>query len=220
MKILVSLFVVVLILFSSYSIYLYLSKYKNMDEKLFSMERERSALLSRMAAVENIKNEDTLISKINSPLTPYGREIVDSLELQVSNIIMEVDSQTFIGATVEIPLDNFFDPESITVWRRGGKDLLKRIGDIINRSGNVKVMFSVYVDSYIPAEAEIYAIKTPWEIAAKRGLDIVHFLNDSCGLQTADITLEIYGNQFPKGDTTTREGRVATRRVVFTLLEK
>lgn len=220
MKILLSLFVIVMTLFAAYSVYLYFTKYKMIEDKLISVEHERNALLTRMASVEGFMVSDTLMSKTSAPLTPYGKEIVDSLELQVNNIIMEVDSQVFIGASVEIPLDNFFDPESITVWKQGGKELLQRIGDIINRSGNVKVVFSVYVDSYIPGEGEIYAIKTPWEVAAKRGLDIVHFLKDSCGTVSAQITLEIYGSQFPKGDTTTREGRVATRRVIFTLLEK
>jgi len=220
LKILILIFIVFLLAFTSYSIYIYLNKYKYIEEKLIEVENEKNVLLKRMAFIESVPNQDTIVELNNSPITPYGKELVDSLELQVNNIIMEIDSQTYVGASVEIPLDNFFDPESITVWDEGGKDLLKRIGDIIRRSGNASIKFSVYVDSRIPEEGEIYAIKTPWEVAARRGLDIINFLNDSCKISQTDVTLEIFGSQFPRGDTSTTEGRFSTRRVIFTIIEK
>lgn len=220
MKFILSVFIIILLAFTSYAIYMYLNKYKSIEDKLMNVENERNVLLKRMASLEREGNKDTIVEVNSTPITPYGKEIVDSLELQVNNIIMEIDSQTYVGAAVEIPLDNFFDPESITVWNEGGKDLLRRIGDIIRRSGNASMKFSIYVDSYIPEEGEIYAIKTPWEVAAKRGLDLVQFLRDSCQISETEVTLEIFGSQFPVGDTTTREGRFSTRRVIFTLVEK
>jgi len=217
MKILNIILLIVLVIVTCFSAYYYFFKYKSLDNKMVNLERERDVLLKRISQV-NIADQHLLIDSL--PLTNVGREIIDSLELEVENYLEQLESENFIGASVEIPLDNFFNPESVTVWSEGGKELIKRVAQIINSSGNVKVIISIYLDSYIPPEAEIYAIRTPWELSAKRGVDFIHYMVDSCDVGNIDINLEIFGSNFPKGDTTTEEGRYLSRRLIFSIIEK
>lgn len=207
----------IIITIASFSGYYYFFKYKPLDDRIINIERERDVLLKRISQI-NISNEDILIDSL--PLTNIGREIIDSLELEVEKFLNQLESENFIGASIEIQLDNFFDPESVTVWAEGGKDLLKRLANIINMSGDVKVVFSIYLDNYIPPEAEIYAIRSSWELSAKRGVDLIQFVVDSCDIGNTDISLKIFGSNFPKGDTTTEEGKYLSRRLIFNIIEK
>ena len=208
-----------LILFLIFSTYFYLSKYKPINDRLNEIKKERDALLVRVASMTGNINDTVAISEI-IPYTKYGREVIDSMVFQVEQLYEELDSQAYIGASVEIQLDNIFDSDSITVWKPGGKALLRRISNIIRRSGDVDVIISVHVDNYIPPEAEIYAIKTTWEVCAKRGVDIIKFITDSCDIGQAEISLKIFADQIPKGDTTTEEGRTSSRRMIFSILQK
>lgn len=201
-----------------FSIYFYTVKYKPLQNKINQIEQEKNALLVRMASIdrEYIEQNDSL----TIPSTEQGQDFIDSLQYQIEKIYIESDTVNFIGASVEIPMDNIFDPDSITVWSIGGKDLLVRIANILKRSGKVQAKFEIYNDCYIPDEAQIYAIKTPWQVAAKRGVDIIQYLTDSCEIGQAILTLEILGPNYPLGDTTTEEGRQRTRRIVFSINEK
>ena len=201
-----------------FSIYFYTVKYKPLHNKINQIEQEKNALLVRMASIdqEYIEQNDSL----SIPSTEQGQDFIDSLQYQIEKIYIESDTVNFIGASVEIPMDNLFDPDSITVWSVGGKDLLVRIANILKRSGKVLANFKIYNDCYIPEEAQIYAIKTPWQVAAKRGVDIIQYLNDSCDIGQATLTLEILGPNYPLGDTTTEEGRKRTRRVIFSINER
>ena len=219
MKYFFSFIILILVILLLISVYLYITKYKSIDDKLIEVKRERNALLVRVASMKGDINDTIPIAEI-IPYTQYGREVIDSMTFQVEQLYEELDSQAYIGASVEIQLDNFFDSDSITVWKPGGKALLRRISNIIKRSGEVNIILSVHVDNFIPPEAEIYAIKTPWEVSAKRGIDLIRFVSDSCDIGRAEISLHIFGNQIPKGDTTTEEGRKSSRRLILSIEEK
>ncbi len=219
MKYFFSFIIIVLVIFLLISVYFYITKYKPVNDKLNEIKKERDALLVRVASIKGDIDDTIAISEI-IPYTQYGREVIDSMVFQVEQLYEELDSQAYIGASVEIALDNFFDSDSITVWKPGGKALLRRIANIVKRSGEVNIVLSVHVDNVIPPEAEIYAIKTPWEVSAKRGVDLIRYISDSCDIGRAGISLHIFGDQIPKGDTTTEEGRKSSRRLILTIEEK
>ncbi len=113
---------------------------------------------------------------------------------------------------VEIKADVLFDSGSAEPRTRAIQTM-SRLSEVLRTVPN-----SVRVEGYTD-NVPIKTLRFPsnWELAAARAASAVHVLIDG-GVSADRLAVVGYGEQRPRADNTTSEGRNANRRVVFVIL--
>lgn len=113
--------------------------------------------------------------------------------------------------------------ESIVLFNSGDdsvidevKPLLLEISRILKELDN-KIKIVGHTDN-IPIKNVKF--RSNWDLSAMRAINVMNFIVDNGGVSSKKISIEAYGEQMPKYDNSTEEGRSKNRRVEILIIRK
>jgi chemotaxis protein MotB len=100
-----------------------------------------------------------------------------------------------------------------TALAPGGRQKLKRIGNILQKNGSLRIVVAGHSDNVPIASEYRDRFPTNWELSAARAASVVRYFQYACGIDP--MRMEAVGHSFykPIDDHTSEAGRARNRRV-------
>ncbi|MCP4133253.1 MAG: flagellar motor protein MotB [bacterium] len=156
---------------------------------------------------------------MNLPSVKMGRALSKSLKNAVSIFKPEIRSkkvrvtEDIRGLVITLSGDAFFAPGS-AVLKDGTRDILKKIGNVVNRVPNF-VRIEGHTDSRI-IDSKNYP--TNWELSSARSINVLRYMTEEEKVNSKKLSTGAFGEQRPLDDNNTPEGRAYNRRVDIVIL--
>jgi len=151
--------------------------------------------------IEEVKEQ---IENLVDEFEGAGMDLDDSLEVIIDEL----------GIHIRIKDTVLFESAQYEITDRA-KPLMLKIGDIIKRLPNNKILVKGHTDS-LPINKGV--IKSNWELGALRAVTVTKLLIGECALNPTNISAITYGEFQPIATNLTEQGRSENRRVEITIL--
>ncbi len=129
-----------------------------------------------------------------------------------SNSTKQVFEGNVTGLRITLPVENLFNPGEFKLNSKG-RSLIKKTAEIINRIENTEIAVEGHTDNEKIGPTLKKTIPTNWELSSLRSVEVVKFLQDSCGIEPSRLSSVAYGQTRPVADNSTPEGRQKNRRI-------
>jgi chemotaxis protein MotB len=160
---------------------------------------------------------DSLAQKQAETASKYD-QVVNQLSEEVNAGQLQVKQYKNM-LTVDVAEHLFFDSGSATI-KASGKDVLKKVGDVLQGVPDKVIRVVGHTDS-IPL-AKSYQAKFPsnWELSVMRATNVVRFLQDQCKIAPERLVASGRGQYEPIASNSTPEGRQQNRRIEIMLIDR
>jgi chemotaxis protein MotB len=163
------------------------------------VEKERIAREARIAHLKSTYDE--LVGKMQSEIS--SGEVTIS-ELQGKLTVNMVERILFDSGKADI--------------KTGGREVLKRVGDIIKGAADKEVRVEGYTDN-IPISPRLReTFPSNWELSTARATNVLHFLQDQVGISGEHLSACGFGPYRPIADNDSAAGRAQNRRIQIVLV--
>jgi chemotaxis protein MotB len=201
---------------------------QSLDQQKSTVEGNLNTLKEQYSALQQNKTE--LEQQINSlqqekaSLVASGQQQQQQYEALVQGLSSEVKKgqlqirQYKNMLSVDLAEKIFFDSGRATL-KRGGKEILKKVGDALKGYEN-KIIWVVGHTDNVPVAKSLQAtFPTNWELSVARATNVVHFLQE-VGVPPERLVASGRSEYDPVASNDTPEGRQKNRRIEIMLIDK
>lgn len=168
---------------------------QRLDEEVAKVSREKEEEMARLKATHDdmVKAMQKEIEQGQIKVT----QLADRLSLNI------VDKILFPSGEAEIS--------------EQGKEVLKRVGDILRQTRDKTIRIEGHTDN-VPISRHLQArFPTNWELSTARATNVVRFLQDEAGIEAASLEAVGRGEYHPIASNRTAAGRSQNRRIEIIL---
>ena len=180
------------------------SKQSELDKKEKDL-RDKEARLREMQRIVN--RQDSIMSA----LTNTVKNALLGFKADELTIYMK-DGKVYVSMSDKL----LFKSGSADVEAKG-KEALKKLGDVLNKNGDVSIAIEGHTDN-VPIKTATY--KDNWDLSAARATNVVRLLTDENGMDPRRLTAAGRGEFSPVADNATTEGKAKNRRTEIVLSPK
>ncbi len=171
-----------------------------MQARVGTLEQQKAVLLA--ASQQRQQQYEALVQKLSKE--------VESGQLQVRQY------QNMLS--VDLAEQIFFDSGRATL-KRGGKDVLKTVGEALKSYDNKIIRVVGHTDNVKIAKSLQKIFPTNWELSVARATTVVRFLQD-VGIPPESLVASGRGEYEPIASNDTEAGRKQNRRIEIMLIDK
>ncbi|MBN1780503.1 OmpA family protein [bacterium] len=184
-------------------------KAQDMKQEIRTLETELNNKVAELTQTKQEKKQeiDKVKSTKDSLIAEMQQEIQDN-KIQITQLadklnVSIVDKILFASGEASISDE--------------GLAVLKRVGDILNKSSDHIVRVEGHTDN-VPTGRTKDRFPTNWELSTARATTVVRFLQENVGMEAARLEAVGLGEFHPVADNETKEGRAKNRRIEISLL--
>jgi len=174
-------------------------------EKKENLLKEREQKLREMQSI--IAKQDSIVNSLNNivknALLGFN---ADELNVEMKNgkvYVSMSDKLLFKSGSADVEVK--------------GKDALKKLADVLNKSIDVDVLIEGHTDN-VPIKTAVY--KDNWDLSAARATSVVRLLTVEYKLDPKRLTASGKGENVPVSSNQTTEGKAKNRRTEIILSPK
>ena len=180
--------------------------------RINGMELFINELKDQLAAEKTLREEE--ISRVSQTY----KGLMDDLQKEVTDGQIEIENIKGV-LTLNIAETLFFDSGKAEL-KPEGEELLKRIGEILNKIPEKLVKVEGHTDN-VPIGGKLKEkYHTNWELAAIRAVNVTRYLQDSAGVDPSRLSAVSYSEFQPVRKNTTVANRAKNRRIEIVLLDR
>lgn len=184
--------------------YYYQEEYRPALSRYDSLIKENRTLAEYISTLRNQVKNST-----NNNAVIEDDTIIEYFD---SNSTKQVFEGNVTGLRITLPVENLFNPGEFKLNGKG-RSLVKKTAEIINRIENTEIAVEGHTDNEKIGPTLKKTIPTNWELSSLRSVEVVKFLQDSCGIEPSRLSSVAYGQTRPIADNSTSEGRQKNRRI-------
>ncbi|MEO6975515.1 MAG: OmpA family protein [Gallionella sp.] len=179
-----------------------------------SCEQQNTAMQEQVGFLEQQKT--TLLTTSQLRHQQYDM-LVKNLSREVEKGQLQVRQYKDM-LTVDLAEKIFFDSGRATL-KAGGKDVLKKVGDVLKGYQDKVIRVVGYTDNVPVAKSLQDKFPTNWELSVARATNVVRFLQD-VGVPPQRMVASGRGEYDPVATNDTPEGRQKNRRIEIMLIDQ
>ena len=179
------------------------------EGKLSGFQREREFLM---------RADEMSAEKVRelAALKRTYENLVESLEGEVARGEIKLSRATD-SLLVNIVDKILFDSGKVKI-KKSGRDVLQRIGDILENVNEQQIMIKGHTDN-VPIGTKLKEkFPSNWELSATRAINVVSYLQRKVGISPKILSATGYSEYRPVSSNDTFEGRAQNRRIEIALL--
>ena len=115
-------------------------------------------------------------------------------------------------------VDKILFASGSTTIKKSGKEVLQKIGDVLETVKNQQIMIKGHTDNVPIGKTIKEEFPSNWELSAMRAINVVHYLHEKVGISPKTLSATGYSKFKPVATNDTREGRAQNRRIEIALL--
>jgi len=186
----------------------------DLKQQISSLEQEKSSSQEQVAALE--KEKASLAESSQQSQKQYDA-LVQNLSQEVEKGQLEVKQYKNMLA-VNLAEQIFFDSGKADL-KKGGKDVLKKVGDVLKGYENKVIMVVGHTDNVPVAKTLQAKFPSNWELSVARATNVVRYLQD-VGVPPERMIASGRAQYNPVAANDTPEGRQKNRRIEVMLIDK
>lgn len=187
------------------------SRRDQLSQDLAKLTRERDALAEELR--RTAQEKDAEIARLQGTYD----QLVSSLRNEISRGEIEV-TQLRDKLSVKLVDKILFDSGKADVTAQG-REVLKRIGDIVNKVEGKDIQVAGHTDNVPIGGALKNRYPSNWELSTARATNIVRYLQENTSLAPERLAAAGYGQYQPVAPNDTEEGRAQNRRIEIVLVD-
>jgi chemotaxis protein MotB len=169
------------------------------EELNHALDKERVAREARLAQVRHTYEE-----------------LVDALEGEIKR--GELTISNLEGKLTVNLLNQILFGSGETLLREEGKNVLKNLGDVLNRFPERALQVAGHTDNVPISGTLSQRFPSNWELSTARATSVIHFLQQEVGLPGNRMIAAGFGEFQPVASNATAEGRAQNRRIEILLV--
>jgi chemotaxis protein MotB len=193
-----------------------------------TLEKQNADLKQQVSSLEQ-RNEDiqwqvSKLSEDKARLMASNRQTQKQYEALLQGLSKEIEKgQLQVKRyknmlSVDLAEQIFFDSGKATL-KRGGKDVLKKVGDVLKKYDNKIIRVVGHTDNVPVAKSLQATYPSNWELSAARATNVVRFLQE-VGVSPEQMVAAGRAEYDPVAPNDTPEGRQKNRRIEIMLIDK
>ncbi len=191
----------------------------DLEERVASLSSENTGYIEEIARLSRREAELAAArDREERRMASVADQLRSALAAQIAR--GEIDIRRYAGVLiVDVKEEVLFNPDSPTL-RPQYEPILRTMARIFNKVPEkvIRVEGNTAVALSSPATLRLYP--TSWHLGAARAANVVHYLQDDCGVDPLRLVVVSFGQYRPVASNATEAGRVRNRRVQFVLIDR
>jgi chemotaxis protein MotB len=184
-----------------------------MERQVGSLRQERT---TAMQQVGTLQQQNAALQAASQRQQQQYQALVEGLSSEVEKGQLQVRQYQDM-LTVDVAEQLFFDSGRAKL-KPGGKDVLKRVGEMIKDYEDKLIRVVGHTDNVPIAKAYQSVFPTNWELSVARATNVVRFLQE-VGVSPEHMVASGRGEYEPVAANDTPEGRQKNRRIEIMLID-
>ncbi|HXY54750.1 MAG TPA: OmpA family protein [Nitrospirota bacterium] len=193
----------------------------DLDQQKSTLEKQKSDLEQQKAAtqqqVASLEQEKASLMASGQQQQKQYDELVQNLSQEVEKGQLQVTQYKNMLA-VNLAEQIFFDSGKATL-KKGGKEVLKKVGDVLKGYQSKAIMVVGHTDNVPVAKALQAQYPSNWELSVARATNVVRYLQE-VGVPPERMISSGRAEYDPLAPNDTPEGRQKNRRIGIMLIDK
>ena len=186
----------------------------DLNQKVSSLEQQNAAAQEKVGSLEQEKASLTASSQQSQK---QYEELVQNLSKEVEKGELQVKQYKNM-LSVDLAEQIFFDSGKATL-KKGGKDVLKKVGDALKGYENKIIRVVGHTDNVPVAKSLQKTFPSNWDLSVARATNVVRFLQE-VGIPPERMVAAGRPEYDPVAPNETPEGRQKNRRIEIMLIDK
>jgi chemotaxis protein MotB len=144
--------------------------------------------------------------------------LTEDLNKEISEGKVEIE-QIKGRLQLSIAEEIFFDSGKAEL-KAEGEEVLKRIGDILNKIPEKNIRIEGHTDNVKIGKSLRRTYPTNWELGAIRAVNVVRYLQEEVGVDPLRLSAVSYAQYRPIDSNKTKAGRAKNRRIEIVLVDR
>jgi chemotaxis protein MotB len=201
---------------------------KALEQQKASLEKDNTALKDQVAALvkqnDAVQKEVGSLSQEKAALVAANQQRQQQYDALLQGLAKEVEKgqlqvrQYKNMLSVDLAEQIFFDSGKATL-KKGGKDVLKKVGDALKGYENKIIRVVGHTDNVPLAKSLQATFPSNWELSVARATNVVRYLQE-VGIPPERMVPSGRGEYDPVAPNDTPEGRQKNRRIEIMLIDK
>ncbi len=193
----------------------------SLDQQKAALEQQKSALEQQKAdaqqQVSSLEQEKASLMASSQQTQKQYEALVQDLSKEVEKGELQVKQYKNM-LSVDLAEQIFFDSGRATL-KKGGKDVLKKVGDALKGYENKIIRVVGHTDNVPVAKSLQATFPSNWELSVARATNVVRFLQE-VGVPPERMVPSGRSEYDPVAPNDTPEGRQKNRRIEIMLIDK
>jgi chemotaxis protein MotB len=186
-----------------------------------ALEKQNADLKQQVSAaqqkVESLEQEKASLTASSQQSQKQYEELVQNLSKEVEKGELQVKQYKNM-LSVDLAEQIFFDSGKATL-KKGGKDVLKKVGDALKGYENKIIRVVGHTDNVPVAKSLQKTFPSNWDLSVARATNVVRFLQE-VGIPPERMVAAGRAEYDPIAPNDTPEGRQKNRRIEIMLIDK
>ncbi len=186
-----------------------------------ALEKQNADLKQQVSAaqqkVESLEQEKASLTASSQQSQKQYEELVQNLSKEVEKGELQVKQYKNM-LSVDLAEQIFFDSGKATL-KKGGKDVLKKVGDALKGYENKIIRVVGHTDNVPVAKSLQKTFPSNWDLSVARATNVVRFLQE-VGIPPERMVAAGRAEYDPVAPNDTPEGRQKNRRIEIMLIDK
>lgn len=187
---------------------------EDLKQKVSSLEQQNAAAQEKVGSLEQEKA--SMAASSQQSQKQYD-ELVQNLSKEVEKGELQVKQYKNM-LSVDLAEQIFFDSGKATL-KKGGKDVLKKVGDALKGYENKIIRVVGHTDNVPVAKSLQKTFPSNWDLSVARATNVVRFLQE-VGIPPERMVAAGRAEYDPVAPNDTPEGRQKNRRIEIMLIDK
>jgi chemotaxis protein MotB len=184
----------------------------DLTSKKQSLEQQQAELKKNVDI--QIAAEEAEKERMEATFNQLMKSLEDEIEQQTVEILNYRDA-----LTINIMDKIFFDSGKAEI-KRGGEDVLSRVGTILQTVPDKAIRIEGHTDDIPIGQKLVEKYPTNWELGAARAANVAEFFRKEVGIDPKRMTVVSYSMYRPLVPHTTSLNRAKNRRIEIVVLDK
>ncbi len=186
----------------------------DLKQQISSLEQQNAAAQQKVGSLEQEKASLTAASQDTQK---QYEELVQGLSKEVEKGELQVKQYKNM-LSMNLTSRIFFDTGKTTL-KKGGKDVLKNVGNVLKRYKNKIIRVVGHTDNVPVAKSLQATFPSNWDLSVARAANVVRFLQE-VGVPPEQMVVSGRAEYDPVAPNDTTEGRQKNRRIEIMLIDK
>ncbi|MFH1723488.1 MAG: OmpA family protein [Elusimicrobiota bacterium] len=190
-----------------------------LSDTVSRLSTEKQALEKKIAGLT--KEQDEIRAKQARELeqtTATYESLLGELKAEIDE--GQVKITQYEGKLTLNVAETIFFASGETSIKKGGREVLSRVGDIIRHLSDKQVRIEGHTDNVPIARSLRAKFPTNWELSTARATTVARYLQENAGVDPSLISAAGYGEYRPVASNDTTEGKARNRRIEIVLLDR
>jgi chemotaxis protein MotB len=187
----------------------------NAENKQLREENKKLAVERDDLKVKIVNLAQEKKTEIDNLKTTY-KTVVDDIKKEAEADKLQI-TQLENKLTVSIVDKILFESGQVEL-KKAGRDVLKRIGNILKKMTGQQIKIEGYTDNVPIGKDLISRYPTNWELSAARAINVAKYLQAETDIDPSLLVVCAYSQYRPIADNSTSEGKAKNRRIEIVLV--